>query len=255
MNLREAIGERELHHYTTYNSLEDILKDGFLKLSYYEGTKDGESQLSLVRPGMVNKENLSNLSSGASGGVKFIIDASKMSDNVRGAKFKTIAELPVMFKRQIEQMVGPSNKKNINKIMKELMSMLKTYPSYFSITPSHSTKEQVKKYYGDRAYKEVEKFIEKWNIKMTAPMSVMNVAKRYYKHTKEREGEERLTLKKKGMLHAKLPLNTKFMKIELTKPYPDMGDFYKRKMAKLIEKNKNLFVMNDIYKDIVKKKD
>ncbi|RLD64476.1 MAG: hypothetical protein DRJ01_00620 [Bacteroidetes bacterium] len=254
MNLKEAIGERELHHYTDYNSLESILDDGFLKLDYYEGTKDGESQLSLVRPGMVNKENLKNLSSGATGGVKFIIDASKMSDTVRGAKIKTIAELPIMFKRQIKSMMNYGRGKDVDKMLKEMETLSKKYPKLTTtLLPSGTTNEEMKKYLGDKTSAELNKFMYKWDMDKY-PTTFLNAYRRYRKNSREREGEERLTLKSKNRLHARLPLSTKFMKIELTKPY-QADKFYKEMLAKKIRKNKNLFVMNDIYKDIVKKKD
>lgn len=252
MNLREAIGERELHHYTKYVFLQNILKAGALRLNKYVGTPKGHGQLATVRPSMITKENLENLSSASDGGVKFIIDASKASDAVRGLKISPLAELPVMHREEIEKMVGPRNSKKINLIMKELVSLMKKYPKLGSYTATYDTKENTKEIFGEEAYDAVVKHMEKWNYSMTRPNHVMNVAKRYRKYTDSREGEERLTLKNKGQHEQSLPLNKKYIKIELTKP-DDMNDrLYKEKLVREMKKNKDLFVQNDIFKDMIK---
>lgn len=260
MTLREAIGERELHHYTIYHALENILKTGNLRLRDYVGTPKGTGQLATVRPSMISKENLENLSGGSNGGIKIIIDASKASDAVRGLKVKTIAELPLMFKEQIEGKVGKRNRNNIQKIMKELLSMLKIHPSLNSYLSTHETKEKTKEIIGDKAFDAVKEFMDKWNIKLTQPAELINTAKRYRRYVKEREGEERLTIKDTGRnkKHSFLPLNKKYIKIELMKQPNKAAGLNKQYMEKLVrqmKKHKDLFIKNDIYKDIISKKD
>ena len=251
MNLREAIGERELHHYTTYTSLEDILKDKYLEMKSYPGTPKGTSQLATVRKSMANKENLSNLSGGTEGGVKIIIDASKLSDTVRGAKVKTVAEFPVAYGSMLRQDFGKKNEKNFNKILKELKSIVEKYPVLLKkVEFRKTTTVHLKDLYGAKPYSAMKTFLKKWDIEQGINL-IINTYRRYKAHLSEREGEERITLKRKDRLNTKLPLNKKYIKIELTKPY-EARKFYKKKMKEVIVNNQELFVKNEFYKELMK---
>ena len=200
---------------------------------------------------MASEDKLKDLSSGAAGGVKFIIDASKMSDTVRGAKIKTIAELPVMFKRQIKSMMKYGRGKDVDKMLKQMDALTKKHPKLRSVLlPSYSTNKEVEKYLGSENYKAIMQFMYKWDMDKY-PTTFLSAYRRYKTNVREREGEERLTLKNKNKLHAKLPLNKKFMKIELTKDYESKDKFYRELLAKQLRKNKDLFIINDNYKKIV----
>ena len=263
--LNEGIGPRTLYHYTTYSALENILEmdKPALKAHVYEGTPKGKLQISFVRPSMSNQEKVEELSSGAKGGVRIIIDGSKITDKVRGAKIKTIAELPVMFKNELIKHTGIKNPKQLNLFIKRGMDFLEKNQD--------ETGES----------EEFESFLAKNGIVKNSKREkkyIKNDLARYksYTSSREREGEERITVpkykkyisskEKEGAERITIPkysvdLDPSYSKIELIKE-PDMiyrkndsGSFYRKKIAKLMKKHSKLFKHNDIYKSFIKELD
>lgn len=224
--LSEGIGERELHHYTDLLSLFDILKsksiNGFDYNSFLEGDK-GKKVISTVRPSMANKKNLEKISGNASGGVKIIVDGSKLSDTVRGVKMKPIAEYPLIDMNVIKTTMKPGKK--INTFLNKMFGLMKAKQTAV-------IKDKIDKLLTDNIHEE----------KIDTVRTLTRAALRDFVH---REGEERIVLKK-----GNLPLNAKYLKIELhNKLMHKRINSYRRK---LLLDNKKYFVINDVYKKLTK---
>ena len=243
--LNEGIGERTLYHYTNWNYLLRILKSGHLKTAMYSGGNK-TFQISTVRPSKTDAKNLEMLSGSTDGGIKFIIDAAKLSDNVRGAKIKIIAEYPVIFAENIGDLAGVKGEKikpfvhqfgkDIKRITKENNLKLKDKTT---LSKLHFDEELSKKLKELPAYK---KYTTTLLTKMAGNYSI------FRNTSKEREGEERITFKK----NTKIPLDTRYIKIEIEKAhgfYSILTQDRRLEIIELMKKHKNLFVQNLLYKN------
>ena len=231
--LLEGVGPRTLLHYTDYHALKKILDTGKLEAFEYPGTKSNTKQIATVRPSMANKDNVKQLSSGTRGGVKIIIDASKMSDSARGAKIKTVAEFPIIHKQEIKKKLNVSDRK-LELVLKELDKHYKRFGE---------TEDDL---VSDEAVKNL-KMIEK-KLGLTRLKSAIASYELYLERRINREGEERITVK-----HPKssIPVNNKYIKIELMDPYEGKAFSSRVGAQKTIKKNKGLFVDNKHLKDIL----
>jgi hypothetical protein len=243
----EAISPRELHHYTNYSSLLEILKSNSLKGSDYVGTKNKDDEISTVRPSMASKKNLAGLSSNTGGGVKIIFDGAKLSDTVRRVKLRTIAEYPVDDIEGIEYILKNSKlpgKTEAQRLMKRLIAYYKKNPDDILEL-------------GDAS--EIEPILEKYGyIVVGRAISLKRMVKDFLKNIKKREGEERIVIKRGDSI----PLNPKYLKIELVSKMSGREkdrlehnyklDKIKVELKQQLKKNKNLFVQNDIYKEMIK---
>jgi len=254
--LSEGIGKRVLHHYTNYDSLFNILKSKQLNAKKYPGTKKGTVQVATVRPSMSSSKNLGTLGSATDGGVKFIIDASNISDSVRGAKINTIAEIPYDTKKEISK-IHPSffkNEKKLNLLLKKIQKFVPEDEKSFEtrrMAPMKLTKVIVDKLKQDGVELEKDRYKNQEVLEKIVRLALFHTVM-----LRKREGEERITLKdlygKNSKNKTGLPLNKKYIKIELIKA-PKQYELKGLKEALL--KNKNLFIQNDIYKKIVEGKE
>ena len=248
--LTEGIGERTLYHYTNWGYLLRILKSGYLKTAMYSGGNK-TFQISTVRPSKTDQKNLEILSGSTDGGIKFIINASKLSDNVRGAKIKTIAEYPTVFAENIGDLArikGDKIKpfvhqfgKDRNKIIKENNLKLKDKTT---LSKLHFDEELSKKLKELPSYKKYSLILL---TKMSGNYSI------FQNTSKEREGEERITFKK----NTKIPLDKRYIKIEIEKGhgfYNILDKERRLEIIKLMKKQKDLFVQNLLYKNIIMSK-
>jgi len=228
-DLSEGIGQRTLYHYTTYYALYKMLQENKIKAFKYVGTPKNKYQIAAVRPSLVNDRNLKELSRGTEGGVKIIFNMEILSDAIRGVKILNIAEVPILHfedMKDISKLTDLSLKELIKKLNKKTKDNFK-----LKLTKSISN------ILNDYKIKNKEKFFE------------------FYKEYKRflisaREGEERITIDKEY-----IRLNSKFMKIELVKPYPE--DHYLKFKDKLINQiidNKKYFIENSIYDELIKGK-
>lgn len=222
--LSEGIGERELHHYTDIDGLFGILKSQTINgLNYtsFKGDK-GKNSVATVRPSMSNEKNLDALSGSSSGGVKFIIDGSKLSDLVRGVKLKPLAEYPLTDMNVIRSTLKPGKK--LNPFLNSMFKLMKQ-------KPSQEISNKISKLLSD-------------NVKDGSEDTVRSLTKASLRDFIKREGEERIVLKK-----GSIPLNPKYIKIELDDKKNFKINSYRRK---LLLDNKKYFVINDIYKKLTK---
>jgi hypothetical protein len=239
--LIEGIGKRTLHHYTDYSSLLKILRDKKIDGYQYPGGKDDEVQVATVRPSMANPKNLKHLGSSTDGGVDFIIDASALSDKVRGAKIKTIAELPFVSLKEIRKK-HPVLKdvKKTNALIKKIEKTIKKVNK----GKNYRAQELAHKVVNDLILNGVEILEDKYDNRdlLFFVVSKVIMLSRFHNN---REGEERVSLKNKK---AGIPLNKKYIKIEL-KEFPP--NFSKKGLKEALLKNKDLFIQNNIYKEII----
>jgi len=228
-DLLEGIGKRTLYHYTTYYALYKMLQEDKMIAFKYVGTPKGKYQIATVRPSLVNDRNLKELSGGSEGGVKIIFNAEILSDTIRGVKILNIAEVPILhFEDMMKagKLTDSSLKKLIEKLNKKTKNnfKLKLTKSISNILDEYKIKKKDKFF---EFYKEYKRFL-----------------------IVAREGEERITIDQEY-----IRLNSKFMKIELVKPYPE--DHYLKFKDKLIDQvieNKKYFVENSIHDELIRGK-
>jgi len=226
---------RDLYHYTNTRNLEGILKDGHLKTSDYEanttatekrvihgepeyhpatGEAYSSSELATVRPSMSHETNVNaNLSSNI-GLVKFIIKPHILSDKVRGVRVRPIAEFPLFAMKDVAEVMEDelgSDPKTANKQAKEILKKGKEYYEKDEFRLASSFITWLKKSFPWKKWENVP------------TRRIYDRVAEYTDFIKEREGEERISLKKGD----KIPLDSRYLKIELLKGFTeDFEDGY-----------------------------
>ena len=249
-SLNEGIGERTLYHFTDYAALNDILKSEALKMRRYHGTEQGEVQLCTVRKSMECKAN--DLSGSSNGGVKIIIDASKLIDSVRGVKIKKVAEYPrVYMEDQRRNLQTDTGHKFTDKELNSLLKDIKTFQKKYNIKPD-TYKDIID--IPDEQINELKSLSKKYyNVMVPHLVKILRTStgsRGLKKYTQDREGEERIT--KKGRWDDQFPINKKYIKIEITKPsmlkaHVRNTDDDLKDLEKNMRKHKDLFVQNENY--------
>jgi hypothetical protein len=207
---------RDLYHYTNTGNLEGILKDGHLKTSDYEANVDTEkrvfhgkvgsdtssSELATVRPSMAHKENVNSNLSGNIGLVKFIIKPHILSDKVRGVRVRPLAEFPLFAMKDIAEVMEAetgSDPKMANRQAKEILNKGREYYD----KDSSGFISWLRRSFDWTAWEEVP------------TRQIYDRVTEYADYAREREGEERISLKKNN----KIPLDSRYLKIELLKGF------------------------------------
>jgi len=215
--LIESMAPSLLYHYTNVFNLYNILKTGYLKTKNYPGDDKGTTTLPVVRSSMTDKKNLESLSDEI-GNVRFIIKREELTNGkIRNLKHSKINEF---------------NKDYLDSLIKYYGSKKEAY-------------RNIKLYKKDKV-----KFFK--NINANDILKVSTYMRRYDSTSKEREGEERFSIKKGG----NIPI--KNMKIELLKGFVnnveklDYIDWQAKKelIDKIID-NKTLFIKNNEYNLLV----
>lgn len=247
--LAEGVGERTLLHYTNWSGLSGMLDANKLKgFNYYLGG-DGKYQIATVRPGMAtDKTKVAKLSGATDGGIKIKIDASVLSDKARGVKIKTVAEYPVASLDIISQYSGQPKGTKLNSFIKKLGRDIKAIEKKTGIkatmTKSSKFVKEFLKVYGE----EYDKYGGERDLQLIIEHYVGLIAEH-----KDREGEERITLKKGDGI----PLDHKYIEIEIQgtdKFFSHMTTRNQKKIQDLMKKRSRLFKKNDNYKKIMNTK-
>ena len=227
-NLIEGIGERKLYHYTNFYALKDILASKQLKGFKYKIRGDEGYQIATVRPSMANKKNIGQLSKGTDQQeVRIIINASKLSDNIRGTKIRSIAEYPKEDTEKFKKLLG-SRSKEVNSFIKEINAYAKKYPEYKNRnTP--------------KGLRDIEKILKRYGVDKKEKEEALRFQLGLSHYSVNREGEERINIKKDH-----IPLSPNFIKIELLKK--PKGAW----VRKMVMDNRHYFVKNKVLEDLLK---
>ena len=211
LQIEEGVSPRNLFHFTDIRGLKSILKSKRLKMDNYIGDKKTSVSLAVVRPSMANPKNVESLSGSSSGGIKFVIKASELSDTVRGAKLKKIAEYPLQYTKSLERSINsiindnPKVLKLIKKELDKIYRLTKGFNPYYN--KSRKTPEVDKILDGlTSKYQITSTILTKWISRYTALTNELQ----------KREGEERITLKKgTDEKPSSIPLDRKYITIEI----------------------------------------
>lgn len=219
---------RTLLHYTSTNGLEGILKTGVIKFSNFDFNtaseketlqhtrhKENPNELATVRPSMAHKDKLEALSENI-GFVKITIKPHILADKVRGVRVKPIAEFPIGGMSEIknefnEFLDDPKDAmewtKHFLKFMRKYFQGIKDWEKEPSEDSEKNIQEQISKFLKDHGFKE-----EQAGYEYDWPLHVLfEQAKNYWRFISNREGEERIALKK----GSEIPLDSRYTKIEL----------------------------------------
>lgn len=236
-------------HYTDFEGLYGILQDGLRggMGGYYiksPKTKKGDMELCTVRNShKLTKDEMGELSAGATGGVRINLFTDRILAGHRGTKKDTIAELPA---------------NRMNELKKEQKDFFKRYgfklPKLYKGGNDFSGDDIVVR-------RKSRAIVLDW-LKEHYPEEIRNEVLigaiywhnsnwyHYYKELREREREERFILKKS------IPVDPKFMEIVIEELPHSWGDkeFCKDKMhiqnyLDLLEKHDDVFVHNKAFRD------
>ena len=243
--LEEGIGPRTLYHFTDAQGLLGILQSNvLLGQGYGSTTKHGKDDICLVRPSMAHKKNMEKLSSSSNGGVKLIIDASKLSDKVRGVKIRPVAEFPTVFLSFVRRITGFSTDKKIYKVAK-------------GVAEYHKKKMEISKIKKGKKKEDYSKELQElhneyYNRLKIHPSQLYDLSNKYVQliASKNREGEERISVREGDAV----PINESYVKIEIMDARKVFKETYadeRNDLLKAIRKNSKFFVRNDELKKLL----
>jgi hypothetical protein len=247
--LKDISTENKVYHRTSVPILYHILSSGKLSSSFYPSNTYNEinkekiphkqkeiatarkSTFSALDKNFGNKEQLSS----NIGYIEFEIYKDRVK-TLRNVKIKPIAELPREAERYMMQKLVPiyGEYRNSKKVLLQLMNSYKN--KLFD-------EDSFEEYASD--YLDLNKDYFNINDLKILKKHFFN----YQKFIKEREGEERI------QTNEGIPLNPNYMKIRILDSFknelPKNWDLPKQ-FANLIKKNKDLFVQDKNYNDLLK---
>jgi len=257
--LSDIPAEAENIHYTNLFKLYKILESGKLNgvSDYFVTTnisdiKGRKPELCTIRKRNISDKARSELSYGASGGVKFSLFTKRIMTSIRGVKKEPIAEAPKLILTDLK-----NTAKEFKKDYKlDLPFFVDRKSDFNKVNPWTMEIKDVKKSKVPEIVKAWD-FVQKHNLDAKA-ITLILVANRllvsYYKQVQERETEERF------ILPDGLPIDPKYMTIEIISN-SGKGDnrsvkqiFDKqnaKKFLDLLNEYQDCFVKNKNYKDLI----
>jgi 6-pyruvoyl-tetrahydropterin synthase len=268
MDLKDYIilneGNYKLHHYTTLKNLLSILLHNKLKGNIYPASDD--LAIATVRPSMASKKNLDSLSKNTKDrGVLFIFDTNKLNN----VKVKPVSEFQHQILADLKRDFKLTNSE-INKLIKDINDKTGVIDKISRVETRYRAIEVAKKFAKENHEKLLKILIKNPKIKKIFS-NISNEENKALKDvkllklqsnllklitfnywSKNREGEERIELKKNA---DSLKLDPKYIKVQITNPKGELklNDFGKKMLRKEIEKRDDLFIKDDNYKRLIKR--
>jgi hypothetical protein len=264
--LKEMSGSpKVVYHYTNTKNLSGMLKSGDLKPSDYEINLDTEkkiyhgkyerpkvTEIATIRPSALAHQTLDDISENI-GKVKLIIKTHILADKVRGVSTKPIAEFPLRSVNDVRDefiKIGFENKVATRNAHRVLAAYKRMSNAIRGDLPGKIDRNSA-------LVDEFKKWLEQ-TFHVDLPVnSFVDAGDEMLYYWRNREGEERISLKKGGSV----PLDPVYLKIELIKGFTeDFEQGYLRQTdysgqeimevaqwKRYLEKWDNLFEKNDEY--------